>query len=382
MNLEHTFSNALETLPLMKDASASGNFKVFRSLLGPAFRGMVQQKGKVNSTTVMPVGYGAHFDWNYLRDRPQLARLYEAAKSTQWNGSVDLNWNLQVDPLSNETPLLPWDFLPVYGHPTFEKANAAEKAQQRRAITSWLLSQFLHGEQGALFAACQVTEAIPWMDGKLYGSTQVVDEGRHVEVFHGYLTKKLEKKYDINDNLYVVIDALMSDSRWDMKFLGMQIMIEGLALGAFGMIQQKTQEPLLKQLLTYVITDEARHVHYGVLALSEYLKELTESERQEREDWAFEVSLFLRNRFFAHEFYDEYYAHAMSKKAWNEMVLKSDMMAMFRKTMFKRVIPNLKRIGLLSERIKPRYAQLGLLDFENGRAAPELSAKDLLEDRD
>jgi hypothetical protein len=227
-----------------------------------------------------------------------------------------------------------------------------------------------------------VTEAVPWLDGKLYGSTQVVDEGRHVEVFHGYLTQKLEKKYEINDNLYVVIDALMSDSRWDMKFLGMQIMIEGLALGAFGMIQQKTKEPLLKQLLTYVITDEARHVHYGVLALSEFLKQLTEKERREREDWAFEVSLFLRNRFYAHEFFDEYYAHAMTRAQWEALVQQSEMMAMFRRTMFKRVIPNLKRIGLLSDRIRPRYAELGLLDFEHGRAAPELTAKDLIDDRD
>ena len=81
---------------------------------------------------------------------------------------------------------------------------------------------------------------MPWLDAKLYGSTQVVDEGRHVEVFHTYLTQKLGKLYEIDDNLYVVIDALMSDARWDMKFLGMQIMIEGLALGAFGAIRQIT----------------------------------------------------------------------------------------------------------------------------------------------
>ena len=195
------------------------------------------------------------------------------------------------------------------------------------------------------------------------------------------MTQKLQKKYEINDNLYVVIDALMSDSRWDMKFLGMQIMIEGLALGAFGMFQQKTKEPLLKKLLTYVITDEARHVHYGVLALREFTKQLSERERREREDWAFEVCLFLRNRFFAHEFYDEYYAHQMSRAAWDQLALGSEMMATFRRTMFKRVIPNLKMIGLLSPRIRPRYHELGLLQYETGAAAPALTAEDLLEDR-
>ena len=137
-----------------------------------------------------------------------------------------------------------------------------------------------------------------------------------------------------------------------------------------------TREPLLKHLLKMVIQDEARHVHYGVIALQKhYAEALSDKERREREDWAFEVTLLLRNRFFAHELYEEGYAHEMSRRAWDEMVLKSEMMSLFRRTMFKRIIPNLKRIGLLSDRIRPRYAALGL------RAAPELTAQDLIEDK-
>ena len=171
-----------------------------------------------------------------------------------------------------------------------------------------MLSQFLHGEQGALFAAAQVTEAVQFFDGKLYGATQVIDEGRHVEVFHRYLDTKLEKLYQVNDNLFVIIDALMTDARWDMKFLGMQIMVEGLALGAFGTLYKQTKEPLLKELLKYVIQDEARHVHYGVLALRDHIEAAlaTPSER-EREDWAFEVALLMRNRFLAYEVYEEWF---------------------------------------------------------------------------
>jgi hypothetical protein len=242
-----------------------------------------------------------------------------------------------------------------------------------------MLSQFLHGEQGALFAACQLTEAISWMDGKFYGSTQVVDEGRHVEVFHRYITEKLEKLYQINDNLYVLIDALMSDSRWDLKFLSMQIMIEGLALGAFGTMRQNTEEPLLRNLLGYVITDEARHVHFGVLALRDHYRyELSERERREREDWAFETSVLMRNRFFAHEFYDEHYGHVMRRATWDRLVLESKFMARFRTNMFRRIVPNLKRIGLLSDRIRPYYEELGLLVWEHEKAAPEIDAGDLL----
>jgi hypothetical protein len=373
--------NALvQSGPLLREAMASGNLRVLRSLLGPAYRGLVLGRGQTENTTQMPSGHVAHFDWRYAREHPALAKLYEAAKGAQWNGTTDLDWSTSVDPLSSEHPMVPEDFNPVAGEAFWKAYPAKVKVEHAYHLVAWMLSQFLHGEQGALFAACQVTEAVPWMDGKLYGSSQVVDEGRHVEVFHRYLHDKLQRVYVINENLYVVIDALMTDRRWDMKFLGMQIMIEGLALGAFGLLRQLTKEPLLRQMLGYVIADEARHVHYGVLALEQAVREMTERERREREDWCFEVSLMLRNRFLAHEFYEEHYGNMMSRARWDALVATSSLMGLFRKTMFKRIVPNLKRIGLLSERIRPRYGELDLLAYENDRAAPDLTAKDLLDD--
>jgi hypothetical protein len=275
---------------------------------------------------------------------------------------------------------MPDHVLPLAAVPSYRKLPKRRQQEQRRALTAWVLSQFLHGEQGALYAACQVTEAVKWVDGKLYGSTQVVDEGRHVEVFHRYLTEKLGQVYQINDNLYTIIDALMTDGRWDLKFLGMQILIEGLALGAFGTMRQATKEPLLKELLKYVITDEARHVTFGVVALRDYYKVLPENERRNREDWAYEISVLLRNRFLAHEFYDEYYAHAMSRRQWNRIVLESEFMARFRQTMFRRLIPNLKKIHLLTARIRPHYDRLGLLTYEHEKPSNELTPIELLED--
>jgi hypothetical protein len=370
--------NVTIALPVFASAASSGNVRLLRSLLGPAFRGMVQQKAKASDSSTVDSAFKVQFDWKYRRDFPEMAKLYEVAKTSQWNATTDIDWDVNVDPQAME--LLPDQFMPPAKSPLWTKLSVAEKNVQRHAVLSWLLSQFLHGEQGALFAAAQVTEAVPWMDGKLYGSTQVMDEGRHVEVFHTYLADKLEKLYEINDNLYVIIDALMSDGRWDVKFLGMQIMIEGLALGAFGTIRNASPEPLLKNVLRYVITDEARHVHYGVLALREfYATQATERERREREDWAFEVTTLLRNRFLAHEFYEEYYAHAMSRSAWDALVLDSELMGFFRQTMFRRIVPNLKKIGLLSDRVRPRYEKLGLLQYEHGRDATQLSARDLLE---
>jgi len=366
--------------PLLRDSTASGNLRVLRSLLGPAYRGFIERRARGAANTVMRASYGVGFTWDYARQYPEMARLYEAAKTSQWNATTDVDWTRQVRRDDPTHPLIPEAWMPPSKLPLWRRLSEKERSVHKHALVSWLLSQFLHGEQGALFAAAQVTEAVPWLDAKLYGSTQVVDEGRHVEVFHTYLTKKLEKTYVIDDNLYVVVDALMTDSRWDMKFLGMQIMIEGLALGAFGAIRQATEEPLLREILRYVITDEARHVHFGVLALARHYRvALSERDRREREDWAFEVSLLLRNRFLAREIYDEYYGHLMTRREWDALVLGSDLMLSFRKTMFRRIIPNLKRIGLLSDRIKPRYARIGLLEYENEPAAPELTARDLLE---
>lgn len=381
MNVAGLLQNLKDNKDTFRDATRVGNVSVLLSLLGPAVRGFLTQTAKGKPSSDVPVSHSVHFDWTYERNRPDLARLHTAAKRSQWDAERALDWTISVDPADHERDLIPESTLPFSDLPGFAHATPAERVEQKRAYMAWTLSQFLHGEQGALFAAAQVTTAVQWLDGKLYGSTQVMDEGRHVEVFHRYLTEKLVKRYEINGNLFVIIDALMRDSRWDIKFLGMQIMIEGLALGAFGTIRKRTREPLLKELLRYVITDEARHVHYGVLALGEcYTEQLTDSELRDRQDWAFEMALLLRNRFLLQEFYDEFYAHAMKRSDWDRHMLASPIMRQFRETMFRRIVPNLKRIHLLPDRLRRHYEEIGLLAFENLPAAPELTAERLLEE--
>ncbi|MCY1077953.1 ferritin-like domain-containing protein [Archangium lansingense] len=353
--------------------------RVLGALLPSAVRGLLLLRGKQGVPTRIASRHHAHFDWSYPADQPEMAELYQRAKRGQWDGA-DLPWNLSVDPFNPEVPLLPESFvnfeaLEVLGI----RLDAREKRRFTADLAAWMLSQFLHGEQGALFAAAQVTEAVQFFDGKLYGSTQVMDEGRHVEVFHRYLDQKLNKLYQINDNLFVIIDALMSDGRWDMKFLGMQIMVEGLALGAFGTLYRQTREPLLRELLSRVIQDEARHVHYGVLALREqFTCHLSERERQEREDWAFEIALLMRDRFIAYEVYDEWFAGRLSRAQWRGFVSVAPGLENFRHTMFSRLVPNLREIGLMSPRILPRYEEVGLMRYFGGAAADRVTAADLL----
>jgi hypothetical protein len=353
--------------------------KVARALGPSGVRGLLFRRGKQGVPTKIPAAHVAHFDWTYPADQPEMADLYKRAKAGQWDGD-DLPWHVSVDPENPEVPLLPASFvdyslLAEYG----VRLTPVEERRLLGSIVTWMLSQFLHGEQGALFAAAQVTEAVQFFDGKLYGATQVMDEGRHVEVFNRYLVEKLERLYQINDNLFVIIDSLMSDGRWDMKFLGMQIMVEGLALGAFGTLYKQTSEPLLKELLKRVIMDEARHVHYGVVALREHItRELSDAERREREEWAFEVALLMRNRFMAYEVFEEWFEGKMSRLAWREFMDRTPGMRDFRQVMFSRLVPNLREIGLLPQRIMPAYERVGLMQYFGGKAAPELSGEELV----
>ncbi|MGH7297460.1 MAG: ferritin-like domain-containing protein, partial [Polyangiaceae bacterium] len=353
--------------------------RVLASLAPSGLRGLVLHRGKQGVPTRIQATHAAHFDWSYPSDQPEMRTLYDRAKKGQWDGA-SLPWAIDVDPLNPEVPLIPERFVDFS---ILDGMGVHLGAEERRAfaasLTAWMLSQFLHGEQGALFAAAQVTEAVQFFDGKLYGATQVMDEGRHVEVFHRYVEDKLGKLYQINDNLFVIIDALMSDSRWDMKFLGMQIMVEGLALGAFGTLYKLTKEPLLRELLRNVIQDEARHVHYGVLALREHItRELSEAERREREDWAFEVALLMRNRFMAYEIYDEQFAGVLSRAQWREFVLRTPGLEEFRSVMFQRLVPNLREIGLMSARILPHYERVGLMKYFGGSAADQLTGDQML----
>ena len=355
--------------------------RVMASLAPSGVRGLLLHRGKQGVPTRIQATHSAHFDWTYPSDQPEMRTLYERAKKGQWDGA-SLPWQTDVDPMNPEVPLVPERFVDFS---VLDEYGVHLDTTERRAfvgsLTTWMLSQFLHGEQGALFAAAQVTEAVQFFDGKLYGATQVMDEGRHVEVFHRYLEDKLGKLYQINDNLFVIIDALMSDSRWDMKFLGMQIMVEGLALGAFGTLYKLTKEPLLKELLRNVIQDEARHVHYGVLALREHItKELSESERREREDWAFEVALLMRNRFMAYEIYDEQFGARMSRAKWRAFVLRTPGLEEFRSVMFQRLVPNLREIGLMSPRILPHYEKVGLMKYFGGSAADKLTGEQMLKE--
>jgi len=319
-----------------------------------AFAPAGQPESELLSTT-----FDASYTWNYVINRQDLRNLYEKAKREQWNASDQIAWSTDVDPEAEHVPDIQ---IPIYGTHIWEKLTPGEIRKLRRESLSWTLSQFMHGEQGALLATAQIVDATPSFDAKLYGSSQVMDEARHVEVYARYLREKMTRQYPVNRHLRSLLDQILTDGRWDMKYLGMQIMVEGLAMAAFGFMHQTCAEPLLKDLTHYVMKDESRHVAFGVLALQEYYKDLSASERRVREEFLYEGCRLMRDRLLMEDVWEE--------MGWpldevREIVLNSDTMREFRKLLFSKIVPNVKRLGLLTPYVRERFAELDILRFEN-----------------
>ncbi len=316
----------------------------------------------------------SHFDtlftWDYDKGaRARLDRLYEKAKTAQWNAQTDLPWDTEVDQeavvVANQELMGARGFdIDVTGTP-FERWTETQWMQLGLESQNWTLSQFLHGEQGALLCTARIVETVPWIDAKYYAATQVMDEARHVEVFGRYLNEKLSGHYPVNAHLAMLLDDIIADNRWDMTYLGMQIMVEGLALAAFGFIHETTTEPLLKQLLRYVMSDEARHVAFGVLSLQEFYAGLSRAELRERKEFAFEAAVRMRDRFLQQEVWERL---GVPAKEAISVVARSPERQLFQRMLFAKIVPNCKKLGLLDHGdtwLRERFTELGVIEFEH-----------------
>jgi len=314
--------------------------------------------------------YDTNFTWDYAKGRrPKLDKLYEKAKIAQWNAQTDLPWETEVD----QEKLVVANAVANGGfHEGIDVSGTAlAKWSEQDWIDfgvqsqNWMLSQFMHGEQGALVCTAKIVESVPWIDAKYYAATQVMDEARHVEVFAKYLDDKLSGHYPINAHLRLLLDDIIADSRWDMTYLGMQIMVEGLALAAFGFLHQMTTEPLLKQLLRYVMSDEARHVAFGVLSLQEYYEQLSQAEIRERQEFAFEAAVRMRDRFMQ----QEVWAHmGVNPKEVVPVLMEVPERQVFQSMLFSKIVPNCKKLGLLDAAdgwLRQRFTELGVIAFED-----------------
>jgi hypothetical protein len=198
-----------------------------------------------------------------------------------------------------------------------------------------------------------------------------MDEARHVEVFSRYIDEKLGGSFQINAHLRMLLDDIIQDSRWDMTYLGMQVMVEGLALAAFGYMHQLTEEPLLKQMLRYVMSDEARHVAFGVLSLREAYAGMSDAELKERQEFAYEAAVRMRDRFLSQEVWER---HGVNPRDVVPLVLSDPTRELFQQMLFTKIVPNCKKLGLLDRNdswLRHRFEEMGVIQFEHAEDTGE-----------
>lgn len=305
----------------------------------------------------VPQNYDAMFNWNYDPERTAMMGLYQKGKEMQWDAKTRIDWSQELDEDNPEQ--LPDEMLPINGMAQFEKMSRKEKAHVRKHFQAWQLSQFMQGEQGALICTAKIVTQVPDMDSKFYASTQVIDEARHVESYK-MLLSKFAIAYPMTPPLKTLIDQTLRDSRWDMTYLGMQVVIEGLALAAFAQIRDHAQNPLAAAVNAYVMQDESRHVAFGRLALRDYYPQLTERERDEREEFLLEASHLMRDRFDAVEVWQNL---GLDPVECAEHMYHSGFMAKFRSSLFQRIVPIVKDVGLWGTRIRKGYEDMGVIAF-------------------
>jgi len=308
--------------------------------------------------------------WRYDYDTniKALRDLYEVAKREQWNAATDIPWELETDPSQvgdmSATFDEPYDFV---------KALSTEKQiELARRRSAHLLSTFLHGEQGAMMICGQLVEVVPDMDAKLYASTQVIDEARHVEVFHRYI-QRLDKVYPIMPGLKALLNAVLTADLWQMKCVGMQIIAESLAMGSFKTMLKITNDEVFRKVLELTSQDEARHVSYGLIYMKDAIPKMNERDRDRLEDFAWTAMTLLastpqmeKGKEYVDPMEEIYTDVGIDpKKAASEIVSRMrDPEAVkaqpnpFREYAF----PQLERVGLITDRTISKYREVGLTD--------------------
>ena len=309
----------------------------------------------------VPAAGAARFTWEYDDGRDRLLALYQKGKDKQWDAVKRINWETEVDPANPAG--IPDEFNPLFGTPVWDKMTQTERQEYGLHHGSWLFSQFLHGEQGALTVAARLVESVPDLDSKFYASTQVMDEARHVELYNRFIHDKIGMFYPVNQDLARLLESTLTDSRWDLPYLGMQVLIEGLALAAFGVHRDLSTNQLVKQLLAYVMQDEARHVAFGRLALRDYYAGLTGAERAEREEFIVEGCYLMRDRFRGQEVFTHL---GLPLRECLTYVDSSPKYKLYQSLLFSRIVPCVKDIGLWGNNVQRAFTDIGVLDAAQG----------------
>lgn len=313
-----------------------------------------------------------HYDWGYRVADAHIAKLYQLGKRLNWNAELDINWDQRLPPATTEVPA---DFVCEWSSfGPFDTLSGKAKVQFLTQYNAWAFSQTLHGEQGALLVASQLVSNAPTIDAKLFAASQAFDEARHVEAFKKYIALRFDRLYPITPSLRSLLDKILTDARWDIKFIGMQMIIENLALASFNQLKVGMFDPVLQSVLNLVTRDESRHVAFGIEYLEKFVAGLSPTEREERARFAYEACCVARENLKPFEVWRQF-GWALDEA--DRFFMTTPTFKNFQKLLFTRIMPHIQRIGLLTENIAPKYATLGVLGYGDAANAVEIDWAEL-----
>lgn len=290
--------------------------------------------------------------------------LYEKAKRDQWNASRDVDWSQDVN---FDTGILPDGLIDIYGTKYWERLSPAQRIDLNRHFSAWRISQLMYGEEFAMLICGQLVNIVPDIDAKFFMATQVVDEARHSEVLTRYLLDKVGTTYPLTESLQKLFNDILTVPQWYLKTVGTQLVAETLAVSLFRMLEQHSQDPLIRVICRRILSDESRHMGFGMLSLPEQIADLSEAERREVEDFACEAASGLLRGQFPREAYEAVGFSASDiediKKMRNEAALKNEYIffrKFFKKDFHASLWNNMTRVGLLNERTIAKLGSLGI----------------------
>lgn len=314
---------------------------------------------------VIPSSLETVFELDYSVQAEDMRALYEKAKRDQWNAARDIAWDT---PGPADGRVLADELIDIHGSPLWERLGEHERVELNRRIAAWRLSVLVYGEQGAMLACSQMVDIVTGADQKFFQATQVMDEARHNEVLERYIQTRLGGlHYPMPENERILFDSILSDPRWYIKTIALQLVAETFAVAMFKMMAEAAVDPVLRDICRRILQDESRHMGFGMLALPAIVRDASPAERLEMEEYTCMALEKVLTGFFPVEAYrdigfsraqiDEVRRYRREAAAHNDYAVYRKY---FRRDMHGSMVNNLTRIGLLSERVRPRLAALGI----------------------
>ncbi len=307
----------------------------------------------------------AYFRHLYDGEHADMRRLYEQAKLDQWNAATDIDWQC---PLAGDGGLIADDLVDIHGTRFWDRLGPAERVALNHNVARWRLSTLMAGEHGAMLVCSQLVENVEGQDAKLFQATQVVDEARHNEVLHRYVALRLDGRiYPLANNVKEIFDTLLGTGAWYLKTIGLQLVAETFAVSLFRMLAESSKDEVLRQVCRRILQDEARHMGFGMLSLPAVVAEASAAERREIEDFAvWALNRTLRG-IFPLAAYEEFGFDRAEieeiRQLRRERAAGGDETAFrkfFRRDLHAGLVRNLRKVGVLTPRIEPDIAALGI----------------------